>query len=222
MPRMHRGLVDNGIYHVVSRGNGGQDVFLKASDYQAFLKLMEESKKRFPVKILSFCLMPNHLHFILVNPSEDILSRWMQWLMTTHVQRYRRHYGGCGHVWQGRFKSFLIKDDAYLLTALRYVEANPVRSGLVLSAKEWFWSSLAQRSREWNFSGLVDSWPIPCPEDWCEWVDRPLKDEELVRIRRSVNKQVPYGNDSWVLEICVKLGLQSVLRSRGRPKKGTG
>ena len=87
MPRMHRGLIENGIYHVISRGNGGQDVFLKAADYEAFLKLMAESKKWCLVKILAFCLMPNHLHFVLVNPTEDVLSQWMHRLMTTHVQR---------------------------------------------------------------------------------------------------------------------------------------
>jgi putative transposase len=222
VPRIRRGLVKDGIYHVVSRGNGGQTVFLKPGDYQAFLKLMEESKKRFLLKIFAFCLMPNHLHFILCNIEENIMSQWMQWLMTSHVQRYRRHYGGSGHVWQGRFRSFLVECDEYLLTVLRYVEANPVRAGLVRSAKEWPWSSHVRRIKNTLLGNEPDKSPISLPVNWSDWVDRPLEDEELARIRRSVNKQVPYGNDAWVLKICEELGLQSVLRSRGRPKKGTG
>ncbi len=137
MPRIARGLVDGFIYHVLNRGNGGEEVFHKEQDYKAFINLMKKAKERYPLKILAYCLMPNHFHLVVLPIHGKDLSRWMQWLMTSHVRRYHKHYGTSGHVWQGRFKSFIIQEGSYLLTALRYVESNPVRAGLVSSAKDW-------------------------------------------------------------------------------------
>ncbi|MFA7534723.1 MAG: transposase [Desulfuromonadales bacterium] len=118
------------------RGNGRAEVFHKPADFAAFIKLIGVAKERFPVKVIAYCLMSNHFH-LLAKPTEgEDLSRWMQWLMTTHVRRYHRHYGTSGHVWQGRFKSFIVQQDDHLLTAIRYVEGNPVRAGMVSSAKE--------------------------------------------------------------------------------------
>ena len=77
---------------------------------------------------------------MVIRPNQaEELSKWMQWLMTSHVRRYHRHYGTSGHIWQGRFKSFIVQEDIHLLMVLRYVEGNPVRAGLVNSAKEWLW-----------------------------------------------------------------------------------
>jgi len=99
MPRITRGLANGFIYHVLNRGNGRQQVFHKEQDYKAFIDLMYEAKNRYPVKIFAYCLMPNYFHIVLMpNKSED-LSKWMQWLMTSHVRRYRRHYGTSGHIW---------------------------------------------------------------------------------------------------------------------------
>jgi putative transposase len=136
MPRVARGLVDGLIYHILNRGNGGQKVFHKHQDYRVFTDLMEESKARYSVKIFAYCLLPNHFHIVAMPLRGEELSKWMQWLMTSHVRRYHRQYETSGHVWQGRFKSFLIQEDTHLLTVLRYVEANPVRAGLVNSAGE--------------------------------------------------------------------------------------
>ena len=141
MPRIERGLADNIVYHVINRGNGRQEVFHKDRDYEAFMKLIKEAKERYSVKLFGYCLMPNHFHMAVKPEKGEDLSRWMQWLMTSHVRRYRRHYGSSGHIWQGRYKSFMVQDDAHLLMVLRYIEGNPVRAGLVPSAKEWKWSS---------------------------------------------------------------------------------
>jgi len=118
MPRIPRGLVDGFIYHVINRGNGRQKVFHKEQDYEAFINLMEEAKGRHPVKILAYCLIPNHFHMVLKPEKAEDLSKFMQWSMTSHVRRYHRHYGTTGHVWQGRFKSFVIREDNHLLTVL--------------------------------------------------------------------------------------------------------
>lgn len=158
MPRCARMIDDNGMYHVLNRGNGQQRVFQKDGDYAAFLVMLAQMKERFAVEIYAYCLMPNHFHLLLKPHTAEDLSRSMQWFMTTHVRRYHRHYGTSGHVWQGRFKSFGIQDDDHCLTVARYVEGNPVRAGLVESAMDWCWSS--HRSR----CGLeADSLIAPLP-----------------------------------------------------------
>ncbi|MFQ5963900.1 MAG: transposase [Candidatus Scalinduaceae bacterium] len=110
MPRIPRGLSDGLVYHVLNRGNGKQSVFHEDKDYEAFFGLMKEAKKQYSLKLLAYCLMPNHFHVILMPAQAGDLSKWMQWLMTSRVRRYHRYYGTSGHVWQGRFKSFIIQE----------------------------------------------------------------------------------------------------------------
>ena len=129
MPRKPRISLGNICYHVLNRGNGRNTVFHKDGDYAAFLKLMDQANERTPMRLLSYCLMPNHFHLVLWPKLDGDLSKWMQWLTTSHVRRYHRHYNSSGHVWQGRFKSFPIQSDAHLLTVMRYVESKNKGSG---------------------------------------------------------------------------------------------
>ncbi len=220
MPRIARGLADGYIYHVLNRGNGKQIVFRKDQDYRVFLDLMREAKERYPgVKLFAYCLMANHFHLVLQPEQGNELSKWMQWLMTSHVRRYHQHYETSGHVWQGRFKSFIVQDDDHLLTVLRYVEGNPVRAGLVDSAGDWRWSSHRERIGM-SARFLVGEIPIELPADWGKYVDEPLADKELDRLRTSVTRQAPYGSPRWQLKAVRELRLESTLRPRGRPRKG--
>jgi len=218
VPRVTRGLADRLTYHVINRGNGRQEVFHKDGDYEAFINLMKQAKKLYSVKIFAYCLMPNHFHIVLMPDKGEELSKWMQWLMTSHVRRYHRHYESSGHIWQGRFKSFIIQRDEHLLMVLRYVEGNPVRAGLVNSAKEWLWSSHKERFYRGN-NTLVEDIPIELPVNWDRYVDEPLTEKELERLRQSVNRQSPYGQTEWQINITQRFGLESTLRPRGRPKK---
>ena len=218
MPRIARGLVDGFVYHVLNRGNGGQEVFQKDQDYAAFIDLMKEAKARYAVKMFAYCLMPKHFHMVVVPVQAEELNKSMQWLMTSHVRRYHRHYGTSGHIWQGRFKSFIIQEDNHLLTVLRYVEGNPVRAGLVNSAKDWLWSSHREAIGE-GARLLIDEIPIDLPRDWGGYVDEPLTQKDLQRLHQSVNRQSPYGALMWQIQVSKKLGLESTLRPRGRPKK---
>jgi putative transposase len=218
MPRIVRGLVSGLIYHVLNRGNGKQKVFNNNRDYRDFIDLIKEAKVRYPVKLLAYCLMPNHFHMVLMPLQAQNLSKWMQWLMTSHVRRYHQYHGTNGHVWQGRFKSFVIQEDTHLLMVLKYVEGNPVRAGLVRSAEDWLWSSCGEVVGK-SPQLLVDELPIELPRDWDRYVDEPLQEKKLKMLRQSVNRQSPYGSSLWQMEISKKLGLESTLRSRGRPKK---
>ena len=218
MPRTARASVGGVCYHVLNRGNGRTKVFRKPADYAAFLDLMAEANERLPLRILGYVLMPNHFHLVLWPRGNGDLSRWMQWLLTSHVRRYHRHYQGSGHVWQGRFKAFPIEQDEHLLTVLRYVERNPLRANLVARAEEWAWSSLAWRPSRKRPTMLAD-WPVPCPRNWVAHVNAVETEAELAALRRSIARGTPYGDEKWAGLIAKRLGLESSLRPRGRPRK---
>jgi len=218
MPRISRGLADESIYHIINRGNGGQVVFQKNKDYEVFISLMSDAKIRYDVKILAYCLMPNHFHIVLMPHRSADLSKWMQWLMTSHVRRYHKHYGTSGHVWQGRYKSFLIQKDNHLLTVLKYVESNPLRAGLVNSVKDWLWSSCMESLGK-KPKLLLDEVPIELPKEWDKFLDEPIAEKELDKLRQSTNRQAPYGDSLWQIEASKRFGLESTVRPRGRPRK---
>ena len=218
MPRTARASVGGMCYHVLNRGNGRAEVFHKDADYAAFLDLMVEANERLPMRVLGYVLMPNHFHLVLWPHGDGDLSRWMQWLMTSHVRRYHRHYHGSGHVWQGRFKAFPIQQDEHLLTVLRYVERNPLRARLVRCAKNWLWSSLAWRVRG-KRPELLAEWPVACPRNWLANVNSVQSEAELAAVERSIARGSPLGDDRWVERTATRLGLESSLRPRGRPRK---
>jgi putative transposase len=168
---------------------------------------MVEACERLPLRVLGYCLLRNHFHLVLWPRHDGDLSRWMQWLMTCHVPRYHKHYGGSGHVWQGRFKAFPIQQDEHLLTVLRYVERNPLRANLVARAED--------------ASGLVSPCPVPLGRDWGAHVNRAQTEGEVAAVRRSITRGTPFGTDHWQQIAARRLGLESTLRPRGRPSKAT-
>lgn len=214
MPRIRRSLVDSAIYHVINRGNSKQEIFHKDMDYEIFIDLIRKTKLKYKIQIFAYCLMPNHFHILL--KSEE-LSKYMHLLMSSHVRKYHKHYGTSGHIWQGRYKSFIVQSDEHLLVISRYIEGNPVRGGLVKSAKDWKWSSHLDRLGE-RSNILINELPIKLPVNWTEYVDTPLTGKELEKINQSVNRQSPYGELEWVNKLCREVGLLSTINPRGRPK----
>ena len=215
MPRTSRGSIGDQCYHVINRGNRRSTVFHRQSDYADFERLMFQASIRIPMRILAYCLMPNHFHFVLWPRGDRDLSRWMHWLMTTHVRRYRSGYKSIGRIWQGRFKAFPVQTDSYLLGVLRYVERNPVRAQLVHRAEEWKWSS----QKWWGIANrpecLVDDLAEK-PDNWNLFVNETQDQFEITAIRESVNRESPFGEQKWRLETAKKLGLESTLRRAER------
>ena len=123
MPRTTRALVGDHCYHVINRGNARAEIFHAEGDYQAFVTLLKEASERVPMRLLAYCLMPNHFHLAVWPYCDGDLSRWMQWLLTSHVRRYHRWHKSSGHVWQGRFKTFPIEQDEHLLTVIATLSA---------------------------------------------------------------------------------------------------
>jgi putative transposase len=192
MARRHRELIANHCYHVMNRGNERARVFHTDGDYRAFLKVMAEACERLPMRILAACLMPNHFHIVVQPFGTGELSRWMHWLMTTQVARYRRHYETVGHIWQGRFKPFLIHQDGHLLATMRYVERNALRARLVEHAEDWPWGSLHWRAFG-NSPVPLAGPPSGLPPGWLERVNEPQTDAELEALRACANNGTPFG-----------------------------
>jgi putative transposase len=216
MPRTARASVGGICYHVFNRGNARAPVFHQDSDYSAFVDVLRQACEHIPMRILAYCLLPNHFHLALWPYGDGDLSRWMHWLLTAHVCRYRRHYQSSGHIWQGRFKAFPVQHDEHLLTVLRYIERNPVRAGLTARAEGWKWSS----ARNWSTGHsevTVDPGPSVRFGDWLAFVNQPLTAGELEALRHSVARGTPYGSVDWKLLTAAQLGLEATLRRPGRP-----
>ena len=202
---------------MINRGNARAQVYFDAADYKAFLTLMKLASERLPMRILAYCLMPNHFHFVLWPFNDGDLSRWMHWLLTSHVRRHHRIKGTSGRIWQGRFKAFPIQQDRHLLTVLRYVERNPVRANLVESAADWDWSSVSHRQSALATELKTES-PVTKPCAWLDLVNRPQSTTEVEALRECGFKNRPYGCRSWVESTANRLGLGSSLRNPGHPK----
>ena len=216
MPRTARASRGDVCYHVMSRGNGRAIVFHDEADYEDFTGLMRKANKRVPMRILASCLMPNHFHLVLWPRGDDDLSRWMHWLLTSHVQRHRLRHGTTGRIWQGRFKAPPLQQDRHLLVVMRYVERNPLRAGLVDRAEDWRWSSL--RARTLAPDGLIDPSPIPLGEDWCDQVNQPLTEQELQAVRTCLRRGRPFGDPAWTRGTAERFGLLDSLKPLGRPR----
>jgi len=221
MPRRARRIEDNGVYHVLNRGNCRMRIFDKAGDYAAFVKLLEEGRRRTGMRLLAYCLMPNHWHMVVRPRRAADLARFMGWIGTTHVRRWREHRGnsGEGHLYQGRFKDFPVQDDGHLLRVLRYVEGNPLRAQMVQKAETWPWSSLGGRAGAGGVRVVLEPWPVPRPQNWSALVNQLPPAPELERLRASVKRGRPFGEDAWVARTVKRLGLESTIRDPWRPKK---
>jgi len=121
------------VYHVLNRGVGRQQLFFSDDDYLAFERVIVETLEKHEMRILSYCSMPNHWHFVLWPANDGDLARFMQRLTITHVTRWQKNYNmvGYGHMYQGRFKSFPVESDDYFYQVMRYTERNALRANLV-------------------------------------------------------------------------------------------
>ncbi|MBI2474793.1 MAG: transposase [Candidatus Taylorbacteria bacterium] len=221
MPRQTRVAIGGLIYHVINRANGRERIFKTDNDYVHFESLMLEAVELIGMRVLSYCIMPNHWHIVLYPKNDSDLSKFMMWLTTTHVRqtRVKTNSVGSGHIYQGSYKSFPIENDNHLLTVIRYVEQNPLRAKLVNKSEEWRWSSLFRRTRgNKEDKKILSQLPTELPSNYLQSVNTVLRNDDLEAIRYSVKKGKPFGSDKWVGKMVDRFNLTSTLRGVGRPR----
>ena len=222
MPRPKRICPAGEVFHVLNRAVARMTIFEKPADYDAFMRVLDETWQTVPLPIFAMAVMPNHWHFVVRPTTDDQLSEFFRRLAVRHTMRYHAHYktGGTGHLYQGRFKSFPIQSDEHLLIAMRYVERNPVRANFVDLAEEWQWGSAYARQqsadqRRW----LATSGDPPLPRQWRSWVNKAETDAEVTALRNCIQRGLPFGDDRWIKSSTVRFSLESTTRPRGRPRK---
>jgi putative transposase len=221
MPRRPRVSTGGLAYHVLNRRVGRLRLFEKPADYLAFENILYEAHERAGIRIAAYCLMRNHWHLLLWPRDDGELSEVMRWITVTHTQRWHAHRqtSGSGPVYQGRFKSFPVQTDEHFLTVARYVERNALRAKLVKRAEQWQWSSLWRWAHaDPELVVFLSDWPVERPRQWVAWVNQSERASELEDLRCSAQRGRPFGSEGWVARIAKRLGLESTLRPRGRPK----
>src|SRR3990172_5647251 len=212
MARLARVVVPGYPHHITQRGNRRQQTFFCDEDYQAYIALMSEWCSRLGVSIWFYCLMPNHVHLIAVPESEDGLRKAIGEAHRRYTRRVNFREGWRGHLWQGRFSSFVM-DNKYLMKAVRYVAMNPVKAGLVKRPAQYCWSSTSaylyrRRDALVSVSGLNER-----VDNWAVFFSQPV--DSLVVEKRRKHEQTgrPLGSEKFVMK------LERILDMMLRPKK---
>jgi len=221
MPRMNRVAVGDIVYHVINRSNGRVTIFQDDNEYKHFESLLLEGVELTGMRILSYCIMPNHWHLVLHPKQDGDMSEFMRWVTTTHVRQRRvmTKSVGDGHLYQGTYKSFPVEEDKHLHDLIRYVEQNPLRAKLTKQAELWQWSSLYKRLRNIpSDKKLLAALPTALPTNYLDSVNTLFHKKDLESIRHSINKGTPYGSSSWTDHMVDEYKMHSTVRSPGRPR----
>jgi putative transposase len=216
MARPIRLTVPDHPHHVTHRGNNRQRTFFGEHDYRLYTRYLAEACAASATSVWAWCLMPNHVHLVLVPSAESGLSAALHRTQGRYTRAVNAREKWVGQLWQGRFASFVM-DERHLLACARYVELNPVRAGIVARAADWPWSS-ARAHLGGPADALTD--PRPLLERWPDWrsVLEAGEDEAAQRaIRARERSGRPLGSDSFLAGLETVTGLRLLPRRRGRP-----
>ena len=226
MPRRKRNYLPGFPYHLVQRGNNRQPCFRSREDYEGYLELWREKSRWYGVQVHAYCLMTNHIHFIVSSEVVDAISNTMKVVGSRYAYHFNKRYGRTGTLWEGRHRSSLIDTDNYLLTCFRYVESNPVRAGLVTTPEAYEWSSYTINSTP------ARSWLTPHPiylalgrdlkqraDAYQGLFDCDITENQLGLIRQATHYSQPIGDDKFCRNIESKFNLRTGYTARGRPAK---
>lgn len=219
MPRIARVIVPDLPHHVTQRGNFGQNVFENDSDRNMYLKWLIEYGQRYGTKFWAYCLMANHVHYIVVPENQQSLAMTFNQTHMRYSQYMNRKHKRRGHLWQGRFYSCVL-DDEHLYTAVRYIERNPVRAGIVQRSEEYAWSSASSHILKEKNPLLSEDCPlIETIEDWEVYLSTSDDEEWMKEFRVLTRTGRPAGRESFMA--LIESLLRRVLKPKlsGRPKK---
>lgn len=226
MPRRKRMYLPGLPYHIVQRGNNREACFVEAENYQFYLELWKECIKRYGVEVHAYCLMTNHVHFLVTPKDEDSISRTMQVVGSRYGYYFNKTYKRSGTVWEGRHKSSLVQSDRYLLTCCRYIELNPVVSGMVDKPEQYRWSSFLVNA--WAKSSLIKphheyvKLGVTIKERchaYRELFRYQIPAQDIHLIERASEYCTPLADVRFSEEVERKYGINLGQASRGRPKK---
>ncbi len=219
MPRIARVIAPSYPHHIIQRGNRRQRTFFSDADYAAYIDLMGEWCRHHGVDIWAYCLMPNHVHLIAVPQTEDSLRLAIGEAHRRYTRYINFREGWRGHLWQGRFASYVM-DERYLIACVRYIETNPVRSGLVEKPEDWPWSSAAAHIKRKN-DRFADVAPLlqMVTGDWGDFLcsARTGKDTELLKKHERTGR--PLGGEKFIDRLEVTLGMSLKPQKPGRKPK---
>jgi putative transposase len=201
VPRIARFVCPGLPHHVTQRGNRRAQVFFSDADHQTYLALLREYTTRHQVAVLAYCLMSNHVHLVLLPAARDSLQLALRHLHVRYAQRINRAMSWRGHVFQGRYFASAL-DERHRWAAIRYVERNPVRAGMVERAEDYPWSSAAAHCGLRNDTVLTDDcdWQgqVAGVGNWSAWLAEGDEDRELRVLRAHASKGLPCGSDEFI------------------------
>lgn len=210
MARLARIVIPGLPHHVTQRGNRRQQTFFDDNDYDTYLRGLKQACDQFGVAVWAYCLMPNHVHLVVVPQAVTSLSKAMGRGHENYSRYLNHRMGWTGLLWQSRYRSFPM-DDAHLYHAVKYAELNPVRAGLVREAHDYPWSS-ARAHLGHAADPLVDVGPmLDRVESWPQYLNESMDPEMLREIRRHAKSNLPWGSPRFLdrLEGVVGRGLRA-------------
>jgi putative transposase len=220
MPRIARVVVPGIPHHITQRGNRRQNLFFSDADRQEYLRLVLEYSVQAGLMIIAYCLMTNHIHLIGIPALEITLAKVFKPVHTQYAQHFNKIVGCCGRVFQSRFFSCPLDDD-HRWRAIRYVERNSVRAGMVVRAEDYPWSSARAHcglTTDPLLSNLPDLKP-PADNNWSDWLKDPDGENVLINLRLCTRTGRPFGSDAFVAQLENRLGRKLRALPRGRPVK---
>ena len=220
MARMPRLVVPDFPHHVTQRGARKQKTFFGPYDYKMYIEILSKAREKSGVEIWAYCLMPNHVHLIVVPQRRDSLAEFFRQAHRTYTLTINAREGWQGHLWQERFHSFVMDED-HLLAAVRYTELNPVRAGICESPGDWPWSSYRAHADGVD-DRLVSVGPMLSRIDgWANYVKPEDQDvEKFAPLRARSRTGRPAGDDQFVGYLERLVGRPLRRRNPGRPTKG--
>jgi REP-associated tyrosine transposase len=217
MARFARVVVPGLPHHITQRGNRRQQTFFCDEDYDCYLELMAQFCRAEQVEVWAYCLMPDHVHLIAVPRSADGLRRAIGEAHHRYTRMVNFREGWRGHLWQGRFASFVL-DEPYLLTAARYVELNPVRAGMVNAPSRYRWSSAAAHLRGREDTLVQVSPLLQLAANWRRLRTSVVREEDLKVLRAHEHTGRPLGDEAFLASLEQNLG--RILRRQKPAPKG--
>lgn len=216
MARMPRLVIPGYPHHVIQRGNRRQRTFFSRADYFAYIDLIARAKTKADAEIWAYCLMPNHVHFVVVPAEKDSLARLFQEAHRRYTRRVNAAHEWRGHLWQERFQSFLM-DEHHLMAAVRYVEHNPVTARLCKRPQDWQWSSAGA-----HLAGVDDALVTVRPMldrvgSWVAYLDEPESPCMIEALRRHTRSGRPAGDEVFIERLEGMTGRELKRRRRGPP-----